>query len=141
MRNEALERLDVLVGTWRLTMKNAWFLESLETEVSGSASIAWSGDAFITMQAEIGGEPAWDFVFGRSDANDTYVALYHDERGTGRMFNMTFTGDTWTMSREDPDFHQRFIAELAGDRIDARWEASDDAGQTWRKDFDVEFRR
>jgi hypothetical protein len=27
------------------------------------------------------------------------------------------------------------------DRIDGRWEASEDAGGTWRKDFDLIFER
>jgi hypothetical protein len=25
---------------------------------------------------------------------------------------MTFTGDEWTLHREDPDFHQRFVAQV-----------------------------
>ena len=141
VRNPGLERLDVLVGHWKLEMRDAWFLEDPATVVPGSALIAWSGDAFVTMQAELGGDPAWDFVFGRSDATDTDVALYHDERGVSRVFTMTFTGSSWTMVREDPDFHQRFVADVTADRIAGRWEASDDAGATWRKDFDLVFER
>jgi hypothetical protein len=37
--------------------------------------------------------------------------------------------------------HQRFIAEVEQDRILGRWEASDDLGATWRKDFDLTFQR
>jgi hypothetical protein len=54
---------------------------------------------------------------------------------------MTFDGGHWTMSRADPDFHQRFIADVQKDRILGRWEASKDAGRTWRKDFDLTFER
>jgi hypothetical protein len=41
----------------------------------------------------------------------------------------------------DPDFHQRFVAAVHPDRIDGRWDASDDGGTTWRKDFDLIFER
>jgi hypothetical protein len=81
------------------------------------------------------------FVIGRSDANDKFIALYHDDRGVCREFDMTLDGQRWTMTREDPDFHQRFIADITPDRILARTEASEDRGRTWRKDFDLTYER
>jgi hypothetical protein len=33
------------------------------------------------------------------------------------------------------------VAIVTGDRIDGRWEASDDSGTTWRKEFDLVFER
>ena len=65
MKNERMQVLDVLVGEWKLTMTGAWFLESLETEIHGSAKFEWVGsdrDAFIVMTSELNGEPAWDYV-------------------------------------------------------------------------------
>jgi hypothetical protein len=50
---------------------------------------------------------------------------------------MTFDGSRWTMTREDPDMFQRFVADVEPDRIAGRWEASEDRGSTWRKDFDL----
>ena len=49
----------------------------------------------------------------------------------------------WTsLLREDPDFYQRFTGEFQGDdRIHGAWEASEDEGRTWRKDFDLIFER
>jgi len=35
------------------------------------------------------------------------MALYHDPRPTSRVFHATFVGDTLTLLRQDPDFHQR----------------------------------
>ena len=72
---------------------------------------------------------------------DAFTALYHDERGVCRVSAMTFEASHWTLSREDPDMFQRFIADVAPDRIDGRWEASEDRGSTWRKDFDLDFER
>jgi hypothetical protein len=142
MRNEALTKLDGLIGEWKLTMTDAWFLESRELKVNGQASIGWLGDAFLEVRATLGtDEGTWHWVIGRSDARDEDVLLYHDERGVLRVFSMTFGDGQWTLTREDPDFHQRFIATVGRDRIDARWEASEDMGETWRKDFDLIFER
>lgn len=142
MRNEALEKLGTLVGDWKLTMTNAWFLESLDIKGEGWATIQWLGDAFLEMRASLGMDHgSWHWVIGRSDPREQLVLLYHDERGVLRVFDMTFADGEWTLVREDPDFHQRFIATVKDDRIDGRWEASEDAGKTWRKDFDLIFER
>ncbi len=83
----------------------------------------------------------WDLAIGRSDAHDAYTALYHDDRGTSRVFHMAFQNGCWTLLRQDPDFHQRFVGDVGPDRIAGRWEASEDEGRTWRKDFDLVFER
>lgn len=141
MRNQALERLDVLVGSWDLTMSDAWFLEPAGTDLHGSATFEWLGDSFIVMRSEIDGHPAWQLSIGHNDSRQAYTVLYHDERGTSRVFAMRFDGGRWTLTREDPDFHQRFIAGVSAGRIAGRWEASEDQGHTWRKDFDLVFDR
>jgi hypothetical protein len=146
LRNEAMEQLNVLVGSWQTTLRNAWFLEPADREVPGSATVEWLGDAFVvfrwTMTDDVGKATSeMTLALGRSDAQDTYTALYHDERGVCRVYTMTFDGTHWTLSREDPDMFQRFIADVGPDRITGRWEASEDQGSTWRKDFDLIFER
>ncbi len=146
MRNEAMERLDMLVGSWKATMRNAWFLEPADQEVPGTATVDWLYDAFLvfrwTMLSDVGNAASeMVLVLGRSDARDAYSALYHDERGVCREFAMTFDGSHWNLNREDPDMFQRFIADVGIDRIAGRWEASEDQGSTWRKDFDLVFER
>lgn len=145
MRNSELEKLDALVGEWKTTISDAWFLEPAGTEVPGTTTIEWLGASFLIVRTEFsGGQHAHSelrLVLGRSDANDRFVALSHDDRGVCREFAMTFDGRRWTMSRADPDFHQRFIAELETDQIRGRWEASEDQGETWRKDFDLTYQR
>lgn len=141
VRNPALERFDPLIGEWALTLAGAWFLESLDVRQHGRATFRWLGDAFVVLEAEMEGEHMWHFVFGRSDATEQLVALYHDPRPTSRLFRMAFEGDRWTMQRDDPDFHQRFVATVGPDRIEGRWDASEDEGTTWRKDFDLIFER
>jgi hypothetical protein len=139
MRSEAMAALDVLVGEWRLILSDAFFLE--EDEVRGSARGEWVGEAFVLLTVELGGGGPQSFVLGRSDANEAYAALYHDERGVNRLFVMEFGAGAWTLHREDPDFHQRWISMVSPDRIAGRWEASENAGATWRKDFDLTFDR
>jgi len=146
MRSEAMDRLDVLVGSWRATLQNAWFLEPDDLKVPGQATAEWISDAFVVFRWTITGDvgPATSemvLVLGRSDPRDAYTALYHDERGVCRVFAMDFDGSQWTLNREDPDLFQRFVADIEPDRITGRWEASDDRGSTWRKDFDLIFER
>ena len=141
MRNPALEELDLLVGTWELTLTNAWFLESMEVKQHGRAAARWLGEAFVELTAEMEGEPTWHFVFGRSDVNDRTVALYFDPRPASRVFEVSFDDGAWVLHREDPDMFQRFILRVDGDRIDGRTDASEDRGATWRKDFDLIFTR
>jgi hypothetical protein len=144
MRNTELEKLDGLVGEWTTTMSDAWFLEPPGTEVAGTTTVEWLGDSFLVVRSGFGEgheHSEMTLVLGRSDPNDRFVALYQDDRGVCRQFAMTFDGGHWTMTREDPDFHQRFIADVEKDRINGRWEASEDQGKTWRKDFDLTFQR
>jgi hypothetical protein len=141
-----MQHLDVLVGSWHTTMRNAWFLEPPGQEVPGSSTVEWLGDAFVifrwTMLGDVGTATSqMVLVLGRNDARGTYTALYHDERGVCRVFAMSFDGERWSLSREDPDMSQRFIADVGPDRIAGRWEASEDHGSTWRKDFDLTFER
>ncbi|HET9139063.1 hypothetical protein [Actinophytocola sp.] len=144
MRNTELEKLHGLVGEWTTTMSNAWFLDPPGQEVRGTTTIERLGESLLVVRTTLG-ETAhhteMSLVIGRSDPNDAYFVLYQDERGVCRLYAMTFGDGHWTMSRTDPDFHQRFIGDVEADRIVGRWEASEDQGQTWRKDFDLTFER
>ena len=139
--NDPMRRLETLVGEWDVAMTHAWFLESLDTEIHGSASFEWLADAFLVMRSRYEDDSTWELAIGRNDARDEYVAFYHDDRGVYRVFDMTFEDGDWTLTREDPDFHQRLVMRVQPDRIDGSADASEDAGQTWRKDLDYIFRR
>jgi hypothetical protein len=141
-RNTELERVaEIFVGDWALTITNMWWLDEPTTVTSGTATGEWLGDSFVRLRAGLSGVPTWEFVFGRSDARDQFVVLYHDERGVLRVFELTLDDGSWVMSRTDPDFHQRLLGRVEGDRIVAQADASDDQGATWRKDFDMIFER
>ena len=44
--NDAMRRLEGLVGEWDVTMTHAWFLDSLDSEIKGTATFEWYEDAF-----------------------------------------------------------------------------------------------
>lgn len=141
MRNEPLARLEPLVGSWDLTLSNAWFLDSDDQPARGWATFERLDDIFVVFRWSVGERPPTVNVIGYSDPRERYYLLYHDDRGVGRVFEMEFDGEQWSLLREDPDFHQRFNARIDGDRISASWDASEDEGKTWRKDFDLLFER
>ena len=117
--NDALRRLEPLVGDWDVTLTHAWFLDSLDTEIHGTATVEWYADAFLLLSGEFPGRTpeeggsAWWMAFSRNDPRDTFVALYHDDRGVSRVFDMTFDGGDWTLLREDPDFHNDWRSVFA----------------------------
>src|SRR3954447_13484175 len=107
MRSEAMERLDILVGSWSATLQNAWFLQPDDLKVPGQATAEWLSDAFVVFRWTMAGDlgPATSemvLVLGRSDPRDAYTALYHDERGVCRVFAMDFDDSRWILNREDP---------------------------------------
>jgi hypothetical protein len=105
VRNEALSKLEGLVGEWRMTMTGAWFLESPDITAEGSATIEWLGEAFLELRATFGVDHGtWHWVIGRSDAREQLALLNHDERGVLRVLEMSFGDGQWTLARKDPDF-------------------------------------
>ena len=143
MDTSRLKELDVLIGNWDWTLSNAWFLDSLETKQAGTASFEWVESAFVLWRFKLGTNDVPESVtmIGYSSPTDRFEAFYYDNRGVSRIFDMRFDGKQWSMLRQDPDFYQRFTAQVNGDTIAAIWEASEDQGNTWRKDFDLLFTR
>ena len=145
MRNEAMEQLDVLAGAWRTTLSNAAFLEPPAWRCgdgNGRVAVGRLPGLPRTMTDDAGNVASeMVLVLGRSDAHDSYTALYHDERGARAGLRHDLRRLALDPGPEDPDMLQRFVAEVEADRIVGRWEASDDRGATWRKDFDLVLKR
>jgi hypothetical protein len=141
MKNKGLAALQPLIGEWEFTIYNAWFLDSMETTIVGRTFIERLYDSFVVVRDEVDGKLDDIWVIGYSDPQARYQLSSYDQRGVARIFDMTFDGASWTFSREDADFHQRFTAQVAADHIQAYTEASEDEGKTWRKDFDIEYVR
>jgi hypothetical protein len=86
------------------------------------------------------GTPDAVWLISRDESTPNYVVLYYDTRKVSRVYEMSFSDDTWKMWRNSPDFSQRFEGRVGQDRntITAHWEKSDD-GSTWEHDFDVTY--
>jgi hypothetical protein len=89
----------------------------------------------------MGDDATW--IIGRDDADPDYHVLYSDARGISRVYRMSLHDGTWRMWRDNPEFSQRFEAEVGDGQavIDGRWEKSQDAGVTWEHDFNVRYRK
>jgi hypothetical protein len=148
-RHPALARLDVLVGRWSLQPKvdavaPAWcefawveqgaFLRQFTDRepVPDTVPDAWRGHEPFPIVA----------LIGLDDSADEYTMLYGDARGVYRVYRMTFNGRELTVVRAAPGFNQRFLGTLSpgGDRIDGRWEMSQD-GEFWSLDFELTYTR
>ncbi|MEU4195441.1 hypothetical protein AB0E69_26305 [Kribbella sp. NPDC026611] len=145
--NKALQRLDVLVGTWDMHA-------SIGDRPMGEsrATFGWhQSHGYLTMHVDPPTDiaPEWqqnsplpiDAAIGYDEHSGSFTMLYSDARAVCRVYQMAFEGDRWTMQGQAADgFHQRFVAivDATRGRIEARWEHAED-GESWRSDFDVTY--
>ena len=142
-RPAALARLDVLVGEWS---EEAGFGDA----PAGRTTIEWAlGERFLVERSTI---PHPDFpdtlsIIALNADGSGYTKHYFDSRGIARLYKMTLEGNSWTLVRDEADFttlefSQRFVGTIAddGSTITGSWESADD-GRSWRKDFDLVYRR
>jgi hypothetical protein len=139
---EALKRLEPLVGEWILQAKPPagppWPGEA-------RASIEWhdSGAHLVERsRAEMPEAPDSISIMGCDAANGTYFQLYSDERGVCRVYEMIIGEGEWKLWREGAPFAQRFSATISddGETIVGRWEKAPD-GRTWETHFDLTYRK
>jgi len=143
--NPALADLRPLVGSWRMELYDAAFLPDPETQVTGSAEIDWieDGAALRLRQGDSERPSAAVWIVGRDQSESGYSVLYADSRGVSRVYHMSLEGSHWQMWRANPEFSQRFEAQLDPDAgaIRGRWEKSTDQGATWEHDFNIDYIR
>lgn len=140
MKNKALAALEPLIGEWEYTMYNCWFLESMDTKLKGFTTIERLQDSFVVIRSsDADKKPSDVWVIGYSDPQQKYQMFYHDQRGVARIFDMTFDGKKLAFLREDDDFYQRMSIEITEDGLHSIAEASEDKGETWRKDLEMDF--
>jgi hypothetical protein len=144
-RAQALERLDVFVGEWAL---QALFPGEQMMPVPYPSRFEWALDRqFLFQRTEI------DLPQGPNsltiisvDAAGAYTQHYYDSRGVVRLYAMTLTDTTWTLTRESADFspldfRQRFTGTFSDDRsvITGEWETG--LADGWIHDFSLTYHR
>ena len=125
----------------------AWDIEAFGGV--GHATFAYTLDDQFLVQRSEAPDPAPDGLAIVAFDAETGAGTQHyfDARGVVRIYAMTLCDGVWTLLRDKPDFtplsfSQRFTGTFSadGDRIDARWEKSDD-GASWELDFELTYRR
>jgi hypothetical protein len=148
-RNEALERLNALVGEWTL-------------EAGPPEGPPWPGDARVSFEwlegqtwliehwnVDLPEAPDGIAVIGLKDApadakadvsGEAFLQHYFDSRGVHRIYQMSIDDGEWKLWREGPPFDQRFTGTFSddGNTIVGRWERTDD-DSNWIVDFDFTY--
>lgn len=144
------EELKKFVGRWSL---EAVFPAGHPAE--GSAGGAWAefelilGGAFLLERSEVDHPDAPDgySITAKNADGDGYTHHYFDSRGVVRLYEMTFDGRLWTLTREKPDFSpldfkQRYTGTFSDDEraILGAWEIRFE-GKDWERDFELNYHR
>ena len=140
--NPALAPFEALVGAWTVVATHP---SVPGTVFHGRATFRWlEQGAFLVMHSafEEPGVPSSIAVFGSDDALGACHALYFDERGVSRRYDVSLRDGAWTWKRDAPGFAQRFTGTIADDgaSIAGTWELCRD-GSTWAKDLEVTYTR
>ena len=148
-RNPALERLEALVGEWKMAAGppdgDPWPGEA-------RVSFEWlEGRSWLIQRwtIEMPEAPDGIAVIGLADApasgeeeasGEALRQHYFDSRGVHRVYEMSLEDGEWKLWREGPPFDQRMTATLSDDgkTIAGRWEAREE-GSDWRTDFDLTY--
>ena len=141
--NPAIKGLEILIGDWKMELSNASFLTHTSDTITGQVFIEWVEDgAFLIMYMgnRPPGTPDATWLISRDESDPNYLVFYYDARKVSRVYEMSFSANTWKMWRNSPGFSQRFEGKVSedGSTITAYWEKSDD-GSAWDHDFDVTY--
>ena len=133
-----MHALQPLVGEWTIEVPFA--------SGHGTLSFQWlKGEQFLIQQWTVPVPEAPDGIAIIGPDGDAYVQHYLDSRGVQRIYGLTLEDRVlrlWRDAASADDFSQRYSGTISdeGSRIDGVWEIAED-GVTWRKDFDITYRR
>jgi hypothetical protein len=146
-RPAALDRLDVLLGTWEMEARfeAGYFGPSSPaiTGRSGRTTFDWLDGRFFLTQRFVNEHPAAPSgiaIIGPGASPGTFTQHYYDSRGVARTYQMTLHGRDWQIWREAPGFWQRYTAVISDDgtTITGDWHGSPD-GREWKHDFGLTY--
>ena len=137
----SLKQLGVLVGKWAMVGTHPAFASAAH----GISTFEWlAEDALLIWHFDWQqpGPPSAISVIGRDDSTDACCVLYSDERGVGRIYQMTLEHGEWKMWRETTGFSQRMTGRFSDDgkTITVRGLLSHDSSR-WEQDLDVTYSR
>lgn len=135
-----VERLRPLIGVWHM---EAVVPDDPPVVFQGrSVFEAMPGGNFVAQFWE--GTPPYApdgiAVIGLDSEADRYVRHSYDSRGIARVYAMSFSDGTWTLTRHASGVHQRFVGVFGngGRTITGECEHSTD-GETWELEFTLTY--
>lgn len=131
---------DLLVGTWATSATHP---QMPGVVVPGRVTFEWlAGDRYLIQRShnEHAQFPDSISVIGPPEGGDGLLMEYFDSRGVRRTYNISLVDGALHIWRDDPEFAQRFSAELDDDAFDGLWQLARTAGD-WQDDLAVSYRR
>ncbi len=144
--NPSLQPLEVLAGSWDAEIRWSPKTHGLvggPPSVRGTSRFEWIEDAhFLVQHQGAEGFPVARWLMGRDETSGAYGVLYADGRGVSRVYEMSLRDRVWRIWRNAAGFNQRFegLISANGRSIEGHWEQSSD-GETWARDFDIDYLR
>ena len=134
-----LEKLEVLVGEWSVHVPGVDGIDARTT-------FEWlEGGGFLIQRSTVDRPefPNGVMVIGATGEDGGLQQHYFDSRGVHRVYEMTLDDGVWTLSREGPDWPQRYIGEISedGNTINGRWERGESLRDPLRLDFELNYTR
>lgn len=139
-KDEALRVLRGFVGEWAIEATHPAYPA---TVVHGRASVEWlEGGHFLIQRSQTENPDFPDALAVIGPMTDGLCMQYFDSRGVHRVYAVSASDGVWRMSRDAPDFSQRFTGRFSedGDAIAGLWELSRD-GSSWDDDLEINYRR
>ena len=141
-RNPALATLDRVVGTWTVTGSHPYLPgRTLHGRVTFEPV---EDGAFIRMHSKMDDPeiPEGVAIFGTDDADNTGTMLYFDARGVARKYSVAFDADSFSWSRNAPQFAQRYHVAIAKNArsMEGEGEMKKD-GHAWEPDLRLSYVR
>ena len=142
------EALEPLIGSWTV---EAEFPTPGPLIVRGATTFEWLlGRRYVLQRTEMEHPDAPDsqsILAPDPGRPGGWLQHYFDSRGVVRLYDMSFDGRTWTLTRRAADFSpldfaQRFTADLVdgGDTLTGAWYTGS-GGDDWQLDFRLTYRR
>ena len=139
--DSTLKPLDVLVGEWDIEIASP-LVPGL---VRGSVVFEWlKGGGFLVERWDVANPDFPDGIalIGYDESTGNFQQHYFDTRGVSRIYDVSLSDGVLTLSREDPDFAQRYVGTFSdeGNTISGYWEIAED-GTKWEHDFDLTYKK
>jgi len=141
-----LDELEPLIGEWNVEGRHVALPDVL---IRGRSVFEWWGDrAFLIHRSTLDHPDFPDSiaVIGATRPGGGLAQHYFDSRGVHRLFDMTFGGGVWTLTRKAAgatDFDQRLNARFSadGNTITADIERTDPGAHEMKHDMSTRYTR